>query len=195
MAQVITQSRQGGMGSPTKPSPMMQAAMGSPREKTEIAALREELRQAKTQLATWQEAWKQAKHAYELWKKEADDAHHTARQANRRIEEMESKIKSLQMQGPVRMLSESADISRMSLSELEQVQVQMRQDIERIDTSIRHRLTSLCIQCKEFPRCIHTQPCNHCVLCENCAEKMGDDAKCPYCNEPITKRTPVLLPF
>ena len=112
----------------------MQAAMGSPREKTEIAALREELRQAKTQLATWQEAWKQAKHAYELWKKEADEAHHTVRQLNRRNEEMESKMKSLQMQGPVRMLAESADISRMSLTELEQVQVQMRQDIDRIET-------------------------------------------------------------
>ena len=108
--------------------------MGSPREKTEIAALREELRQAKTQLATWQEAWKQVKHACELWKKEAEDAHHAARLANRRVEELDSKVKSLQMQGPIRTLSESADISRMSLSELEQVQVQMRQDLERIDT-------------------------------------------------------------
>ena len=64
-----------------------------------------------------------------------------------------------------------------------------------LSQSRRHRVTALCMLCKEFPRCIHTQPCNHCVLCENCAEKMGDDAKCPYCNEPITKRTTVLLPF
>lgn len=108
--------------------------MGSPREKTEAAALREELRQAKTQLATWQEAWKQAKHACDLWKKEAEDAHHAARHATRRAEEMESKIRSLQMHGPVRTLAESADISGMSLTELEQVQDQMRQDLERIDT-------------------------------------------------------------
>ena len=108
--------------------------MGSPREKTEVAALREELRQTKTQLATWQEAWKQAKHAADLWKKEAEDAHHAARHASRRAEELDSKVKSLQLQGPIRTLAESADVSRMSLSELEQVKVQMRQDIERIDT-------------------------------------------------------------
>ena len=112
----------------------MQAAMGSPREKTEVATLREELRQTKTQLATWQEAWKQAKHAADLWKKEAEEAHHAARLATRRAEELDSKVKSLQMQGPVKMLAESADISKMSLTELEQVQMHMRQDIERIDT-------------------------------------------------------------
>ena len=118
--------------------------MGSPREKTEVATLRDELRQARTQLATWQEAWKQAKHAADLWKKEAEDAHHAARHANRRAEELDSKMKNLQMQGSVRTLAESADISRMSLTELEQVQVQMRQDIERIDTvRLRKKLMSI----------------------------------------------------
>lgn len=112
----------------------MQAAMGSPREKSELAALRDELRQTKTQLATWKEAWKQAKHAADLWKKEAEEAHHAARHASRRIDELDSRIKSLQLQGSVRTLAEIKDLGKMSLSEMEQTLITMRQDIERVDT-------------------------------------------------------------
>ena len=208
----------------------MQAALGSPREQTERAALREELRQAKAVISSWHDSWKQAKHACDAWKREAEDATNKLRSeregAARRIDELErrlrdteAKLQALQTQAPVRKLVENIEISRLPLSSLEQLQHQLRFDLERIDSvrvdymlvhncshiykhthththtqNIRHRAT-LCTQCKEFPRCVLTQPCNHCVLCEACADKMGSEAVCPYCNERITQRTTVILPF
>ena len=123
----------------------MQAALGSPREQTERAALREELRQAKAVISSWHDSWKQAKHACDAWKREAEDATNKLRSeregAARRIDELErrlrdteAKLQALQTQAPVRTLVENIEISRLPLSSLEQLQHQLRFDLERIDS-------------------------------------------------------------
>lgn len=41
-----------------------------------------------------------------------------------------------------------------------------------------------CIVCQKHDRCIVLQPCQHYVLCENCAPSKTE---CPYCRTKILK--------
>lgn len=191
--------------SPTRPTPMYHAATGSPVDKSEVVALKDELRQTKSHLSQWHESWKQAKQACDAWKREAEEVGTRARRekeiATQRVEELESQLReaesqlhSQQLHGPVHTLAEGTDLAHLPLSRLEAIQRQLRSDLDRLDKDIRHRQATLCTQCKEFPRCVLTQPCQHCVLCESCADKLGKDANCPHCNEKITQRSTVILP-
>ena len=120
----------------------MQAAMGSPKE---VAVLREDLKQSQAHLIQWHESWKQARQACEAWKKEAEDTGMKARlereDATRRIEELElalreaeNKMRIVQAQGPIRALAENAELTRLPMSNLEQIQQLLRRDLERVDS-------------------------------------------------------------
>ena len=100
--------------------------MGSP---IDTAALKEELKQTKHQLALFHDSWKQAKQACEAWKKEAEGA--TKLEA--KLRDMESKVRALQSQGPFRVMAEGADIVKLPLSKLEQIQHQLKSDLGRIE--------------------------------------------------------------
>ena len=103
--------------------------MGSPIEKSELASLKDELRQTKHQLALFHDSWKQAKLACEAWKKEAEGA----AGLESKLREMEGKVRGLQSAAPLRGL-ENTDVTRLPLSKLEQVQQQLRGDLERVET-------------------------------------------------------------
>lgn len=191
--------------SPGRHSGVFQAALaGSPSEHTELLSLREELKQTRMQLASWQESWKQVKHACDAWKKEAEDMSERARiereVAGRRMEELESRIQemeqvhSLKTDGPLKMIADGTDLNKLPFSHLEQLQKLLRTDLERIELTIHQRAATLCTLCKEYPRCVLTQPCQHCVLCEQCAERLDRDARCPHCKARITQRVTVIMP-
>lgn len=123
---------------------MQSAALGSPNGKSEAAILREELKQSQSNLIQWHESWKQAKQACEAWKKEAEEANAKARlereDAIRRIEELElalreaeNKMRIVQAQGPIRALAENAELARLPMSNLEQIQQLLRRDLERVE--------------------------------------------------------------
>lgn len=124
----------------------MQAALGSPNGKasSEVSMLREELKQSQASLVQWHESWKQAKQACDAWKKEAEEASTKARlereDAIRRIEELElalresdNKMRIVQAQGPIRALAENAELARLPMSNLEQIQQLIRRDLERVE--------------------------------------------------------------
>ena len=124
----------------------MQAALGSPNGKAtnEASILRDELKQSQASLIQWHESWKQAKQACDAWKKEAEEAGAKARlereDATRRIEELElalreaeNKMRIVQAQGPIRALAENAELGRLPMSNLEQIQQLIRRDLERVD--------------------------------------------------------------
>ena len=115
--------------------------MGSPTDKFEVSALKEELKQSQAQ---WQESWKQAKQACDAWKKEAEEAHSKARlereDAIRRIEELElalreaeNKMRIVQAQGPIRALAENAELTRLPMSNLEQIKQLLHRDLDRVE--------------------------------------------------------------
>lgn len=106
-----------------------------------MSVLREELKQSQTTLIKWHE---QAKQACDAWKKEAEDVNAKARlereDAIRRIEELElalreaeNKMRIVQAQGPIRALAENAELTRLPMSNLEQIQQLLRRDLERVD--------------------------------------------------------------
>jgi hypothetical protein len=118
--------------------------MGSPTGKSEVSVLREELKQSQANLLQWHESWKQAKQACDAWKKEADEANAKVRlereDAIRRIEELElalreaeNKMRIVQAQGPIRALAENAELSRLPMTNLEQIQQLLRRDLERVE--------------------------------------------------------------
>jgi len=119
----------------------IQTALGSPIDKSEVAALREELKHSQTNLVKWHESWKQAQQACEAWKKEAEEMSGKAHADRERIEELEqalreaeNKMRIVQGQGPIRALAENAELSRLPMSNLEQIQQLLRRDLERVDT-------------------------------------------------------------
>ena len=107
-----------------------QAAMGSPIDKSaETAALREELKNTKHQLAMFHDSWKQAKQACEAWKKEAEGA----ATLETKLREMEGKVRALQSAAPLRSLAEGTEVNRLPLSKLEQIQQQLKGDLEKVE--------------------------------------------------------------
>lgn len=118
----------------------MQAALGSPIDKSEIASLRDELKQSQTHLVKWHESWKQAKQACDAWKKEAEETSTKSHTERERIEELEqalreaeNKMRIVQAQGPIRALAENAELARLPMSNLEQIEQLLRRDLERVD--------------------------------------------------------------
>lgn len=118
--------------------------MGSPTGKPEVAVLREELKQSQATIMQWHESWKQAKQACDAWKEAAEEANTKARlereDAIRRIEELElalrdaeNKMRIVQAQGPIRALAENAELTRLPMSNLEQIQQLLRRDLERVE--------------------------------------------------------------
>lgn len=118
--------------------------MGSPTGKSEVAILREELKQSQATMVQWHDSWKQAKEACDAWKEEAEEANTKARlereDAIRRIEELElalrdaeNKMRIVQAQGPIRALAENAELTRLPMSNLEQIQQLLRRDLERVE--------------------------------------------------------------
>ena len=135
----------------------MQAALGSPSDKSaEVAILREDLKQSQNQLIHWHESFKQAKQAYEFLKRELEDVNAKVRlereDATRRIEELElalrdaeNKMRIVQAQGPIRALAENAELTRLPISNLEQIQQLLRLDLERVE-SVRDTIKSTVAQ-------------------------------------------------
>ena len=103
--------------------------MGSPIDKSELALLKDELRQTKHQLAVFHDSLKQAKVVCDAWKKEAEGA----ASLESKLREMEGKVRGLQSAAPLRGLVETTDVSKLPLSKLEQVQQQLRGDLERVE--------------------------------------------------------------
>ena len=122
-------------------------------------------------------------------------------------------VHSLKTDGPLKMIADGTDLNKLPFSHLEQLQKLLRTDLERIELvcelllpssfhstlplvcqTIHQRAATLCTLCKEYPRCVLTQPCQHCVLCEQCAERLDRDARCPHCKARITQRVTVIMP-
>jgi hypothetical protein len=193
--------------SPTKHASMFGAVLASPVDKSESSAaiLRDELRQSQQSLASWQDSWRQAKAACEAWKKEAEEVAARARMeresSRRRIDELERQLQEthLQLAGSTTAGGGGVDkteLMSLPLSRLEGLRHQLRRDLDLLDSSIQQRKGALCLKCQEFLRCVLTQPCQHCVLCEKCAESMDDAHRvCPYCQERITHCSTVLIPL
>ncbi|XP_069503307.1 putative E3 ubiquitin-protein ligase UNKL [Ambystoma mexicanum] len=163
---------------------------------SELTRIRRELDEAKRKIKRWEDSWQQVKQACDAWQKEAEEAKERAKVADtdRQVallkkEEVEKKLKKLQDEFDVLSLSPKfpymknyADIEKLSLPKLHSLQSQLLSELETIDGVVLQLHSKKCVVCQEQDRSIVMQPCQHFVLCKNCAPSKPE---CPYCKEKI----------
>ncbi|CAK6971214.1 putative E3 ubiquitin-protein ligase UNKL isoform X3 [Scomber scombrus] len=179
------------------PSPVF-SSLTSTNSSADLARLFRELDEAKRKIKQWEEAWHQVKQACEACQKDAHEAKEQAKtaEAERQLaeqkwEETERKLKELQGDFDVLcrtpgtpLLRSYGELDQLPLSKLHSIQSQLRNDLDLIDGVIYQLQSKKCIVCQKHDRCIVLQPCQHYVLCENCAPSKTE---CPYCRTKILK--------
>uniref|UniRef100_A0A672FCX0 Unk like zinc finger n=1 Tax=Salarias fasciatus TaxID=181472 RepID=A0A672FCX0_SALFA len=179
------------------PSPVF-SSLTSTTSSADLARLFRELDEAKRKIKQWEEAWHQVKQACEACQKDAHEAKEQAKSAEaerqlaeQKWEETERKLKELQGDFDVLcrtpgtpLLRSYGELDQLPLSKLHSIQSQLRNDLDVIDGVIYQLQSKKCIVCQKHDRCIVLQPCQHYVLCENCAPSKTE---CPYCRTKILK--------
>ncbi|XP_058233456.1 putative E3 ubiquitin-protein ligase UNKL isoform X2 [Hemibagrus wyckioides] len=179
------------------PSPVFSSSMVSS-SSADLARLLRDLDEAKKKIKQWEDAWHQVKQACEAWQKDAKEAKEQAKVAEgeRQLAEQkrkDSELKLKELQGDFDTLCRSpstpllhsyGDLDQLPLPKLHSIQNQLRSDLELIDGVIYQLQSKKCIVCQKHDRCIVLQPCQHYVLCENCAPSKTE---CPYCQTKILK--------
>ncbi|XP_076027039.1 putative E3 ubiquitin-protein ligase UNKL isoform X5 [Genypterus blacodes] len=179
------------------PSPVF-SSLTAATSSADLARLFRELDEAKRKIKQWEEAWHQVKQACEACQKDALEAKEQAKttEAERQLaeqkwEEAERKLKELQADFDMLcrtpgtpLLRSYGELAQLPLSKLHSLQSQLRNDLDLIDGVIYQLQSKKCIVCQKHDRCIVLQPCQHYVLCENCAPSKTE---CPYCRTKILK--------
>uniref|UniRef100_A0A8C8HKR0 E3 ubiquitin-protein ligase UNKL n=1 Tax=Oncorhynchus tshawytscha TaxID=74940 RepID=A0A8C8HKR0_ONCTS len=181
------------------PSPVF-SSLGSTTvsSSADLNRLFRELDEANRKIKQWEDAWHQVKQACEAWQKDSHDAKEQAKLAEverqlaeQKREDTERKLKELQGDFDVLcrspgtpLLRSYGDLDQLPLPKLHSIQSQLRTDLDLIDGVIYQLQSKKCIVCQTHDRCIVLQPCQHYVLCKNCAPSKSE---CPYCKTKILK--------
>ncbi|XP_051742190.1 putative E3 ubiquitin-protein ligase UNKL isoform X1 [Ctenopharyngodon idella] len=182
------------------PSPVFSSLTSSTvgSSSADIGRLLRELDEAKRKIKQWEEAWHQVKQACEAWQKDAHEAKEQAKSAEaerqlaeQKREDTERKLKELQGDFDVLcrspntpLLRSYGELDQLPLPKLRSIQSQLRSDLDLIDGVIYQLQSKKCIVCQKHDRSIVLQPCQHYVLCQNCA---SGKTECPYCKTKILK--------
>ncbi|XP_026110215.1 putative E3 ubiquitin-protein ligase UNKL isoform X4 [Carassius auratus] len=182
------------------PSPVFSSLTSSTvgSSSADIGRLLRELEEAKRKIKQWEEAWHQVKQACEAWQKDAHEAKEQAKSAEaerqlaeQKREDTERKLKELQGDFDVLcrspntpLLRSYGELDQLPLPKLRSIQSQLRSDLDLIDGVIYQLQSKKCIVCQKHDRSIVLQPCQHYVLCQNCA---SGKMECPYCKMKILK--------
>uniref|UniRef100_A0A671SGE9 Putative E3 ubiquitin-protein ligase UNKL n=1 Tax=Sinocyclocheilus anshuiensis TaxID=1608454 RepID=A0A671SGE9_9TELE len=182
------------------PSPVFSSLTSSTvgSSSADIGRLLRELDEAKRKIKQWEEAWHQVKQACEAWQKDAHEAKEQAKlaEAERQLAEQKQKDterKLKELQGDFDVLCRSpntpllrsyGELDQLPLPKLRSIQSQLRSDLDLIDGVIYQLQSKKCIVCQKHDRSIVLQPCQHYVLCQNCA---SGKMECPYCKTKILK--------
>uniref|UniRef100_A0A671SG10 Putative E3 ubiquitin-protein ligase UNKL n=1 Tax=Sinocyclocheilus anshuiensis TaxID=1608454 RepID=A0A671SG10_9TELE len=175
------------------PSPVFSSLTSSTvgSSSADIGRLLRELDEAKRKIKQWEEAWHQVKQACEAWQKDAHEAKEQAKlaEAERQLAEQKQKDterKLKELQGDFDVLCRSpntpllrsyGELDQLPLPKLRSIQSQLRSDLDLIDGVIYQLQSKKCIVCQKHDRSIVLQPCQHYVLCQNCA---SGKMECPY---------------
>ncbi|XP_077940165.1 putative E3 ubiquitin-protein ligase UNKL isoform X1 [Gasterosteus aculeatus] len=179
------------------PSPVF-SSLTAATSSGDLARLFRDLDEAKRKIKQWEEAWHQVKQACEACQKDAHEAKEQAKasEAERQLaeqkrEETGRKLKELQgdfdalCRAPgTPLLRSYRELDKLPLSKLHSLQSQLRSDLDLVDGVIYQLQSKKCIVCQKHDRCVVLQPCQHYVLCENCAPSK---TQCPCCRTKILK--------
>uniref|UniRef100_A0A8C8HU87 Unk like zinc finger n=1 Tax=Oncorhynchus tshawytscha TaxID=74940 RepID=A0A8C8HU87_ONCTS len=181
------------------PSPVF-SSLGSTTvsSSADLNRLFRELDEAKRKIKQWEDAWHQVKQACEAWQKDSHDAKEQAKSAEaeqqlaeqtrvdteRKLKELQGDFDVLCRSPGTPLLRSYGDLDQLPLPKLHSIQSQLRTDLDLIDGVLYQLQSKKCIVCQTHDRCIVLQPCQHYVLCKNCAPSKSE---CPYCKTKILK--------
>ncbi|XP_051994655.1 putative E3 ubiquitin-protein ligase UNKL isoform X3 [Xyrauchen texanus] len=182
------------------PSPVFSSLSSSTvgSSSADIGRLFRELDEAKRKIKQWEDAWHQVKQACEAWQKDAHNAKEQVKSAEaerqlveQKREDTERKLKELLVDFDVLcrstntpLLRSYGELDQLPLPKLRSIQSQLRSDLDVIDGVIYQLQSKKCVVCQKHDRSIVLQPCQHYVLCQNCASVKTE---CPYCKTKILK--------
>ncbi|XP_070580771.1 RING finger protein unkempt-like [Ptychodera flava] len=149
----------------------------------------------------WEESWNQGKpgsiEGSDYWKREiseqpSDIEKHDKDEAVSQAIPLRQESQSVSHASHLHVLQTVAELHNLPLSQLKQLQARLRNDLARVDRVVYMQETFRCLVCTERYRSISVLPCQHFVLCDQCAVNRR---VCPYCETQITQQTTVLLPL
>ncbi|XP_073817381.1 RING finger protein unk isoform X4 [Musca autumnalis] len=79
-------------------------------------------------------------------------------------------------------LNLSSELRNLSIQKLKQLQSKLRTDLEEVEKVLYLENARKCMKCEENNRTVTLEPCNHFILCDNCATSVTE---CPYCQVPV----------
>ncbi|KAL6102591.1 unkl [Pungitius sinensis] len=179
------------------PSPVF-SSLTAATSSGDLARLFRDLDEAKLKIKQWEEAWHQVKQACEACQKEAREAKEQAKAAEaerqlaeqkreetgRKLKELQGDFDALCRTPGTPLLRSYRELDKLPLSKLHSIQSQLRSDLDLVDGVIYQLQSKKCIVCQKRDRCIVLQPCQHYVLCANCAPSK---TQCPCCGTKILK--------
>ncbi|XP_077979580.1 RING finger protein unkempt homolog isoform X2 [Glandiceps talaboti] len=141
----------------------------------------------------WEESWRG-----ESWRQDSIDSSDRAKSLEIERYEKEEAVSQLlassktSQSSHLHILKTTENLDNLPLSHLKQIQAQLRADLATVDRIVYMQETFRCLICKERYRSISVMPCQHFVLCDQCAAK---STECPYCRTKISQQATVLLPL
>ncbi|XP_037331517.1 putative E3 ubiquitin-protein ligase UNKL [Pungitius pungitius] len=179
------------------PSPVF-SSLTAATSSGDLARLFRDLDEAKRKIKQWEEAWHQVKQACEACQKDAREAKEQAKAAEaerqlaeqkreetgRKLKELQGDFDALCRTPGTPLLRSYRELDKLPLSKLHSIQSQLRSDLDLVDGVIYQLQSKKCIVCQKRDRCIVLQPCQHYVLCANCAPSK---TQCPCCGTKILK--------
>lgn len=160
----------------------------SPSSAGEISRLRDELNTATAQKLAWEDRVLQARTACEAWQRESEEATRKASIAEQQRDEAVGRMAQLKMD--LEQLQRGSyihglprqELRTLTLPKLKALQAQLRADLEEVEKVLYVETAAKCMKCEEQNRSVTLAPCNHYVLCDNCASTQKE---CPYCQTPV----------
>ncbi|XP_063445537.1 RING finger protein unkempt homolog isoform X1 [Mytilus trossulus] len=178
-------------------SPLYSSSLSNSTPAAELHKLREESVTHKAKVDHWEHAYLQAKCACEAWKKEAEESMRKTRNSdeekNHAIKQRDEAIqrcKLIQQQleivssNSIRCLTRINELDSLSLTQMRQVQQQLKMDLERMEKMILYQQSVRCALCQDKMKSSSPLPCSHRVLCDTCSSKAMN---CPICHTQISR--------
>ncbi|XP_013773708.1 RING finger protein unkempt homolog isoform X1 [Limulus polyphemus] len=165
---------------------------------TEVHRLHEE-HVSRTKLATMEEGYNQLRMACEAWKWQAEDASRREKVREQQRDEalaklglLQNEVENISCGSLLQTITGVSELEAISLGELKQIKDQLRNELDRLEKVIYHKSATKCMVCENQNRSVALLPCNHYVLCNQCALHQ---LKCPYCQADIAQRSSMTLPL
>ncbi|XP_072028240.1 LOW QUALITY PROTEIN: putative E3 ubiquitin-protein ligase UNKL [Amphiura filiformis] len=168
--------------------------------------LQEEITNLRSKLHSWEESWNQAKQACDAWKKEATEAGEKSKQAEKDKQAaiqskdealIESRVLKQEIEGltggpHLHVLNKVSELEKLPLSQLKNLQVQLKNDLDRLEKVIHTKEALRCLICMERDRSVAVLPCQHLVFCETCSPTKNE---CPVCHIQISTKVSIVVPL